>query len=347
MKKTLIAAATAILATTAYAQSSVEVYGLIDLSIDSSKTTQGTTVTKTSATAGEGAEIPSRLGFRGTEDIGGGIKASFVIETGLGTGLVGDRLTALSLSSNLGTVTVGTFWNAFDDVLTGDGKGGSVVPLVGIMANETLTSNGIAYKSPQFSGFTFGFGMSQNKASTDGVDTTNNRSQEVSLAYANGPLNAIAAFGSGKNLERPITLQDGTEEVSRDNKINAAAFKVSYDLGFAVPYVIYASETARTGPITNTDVLNSREKSNGYELGASFPMGALTPYVTVARAKSDAFLDGTFLDQNKTSGQQVGVNYDMSKRTKLYAVVGSNKIKDRGVTTDKFSQTSVGVMHTF
>jgi len=345
MKKTLIAAA--VLATSAaYAQSSVEVYGLIDLSVKSTKITDAVDnkVTKTSSTASQGEDSTSRLGFRGTEDLGGGLKASFVIETGLDN-TVGDRLTYLNLSSDLGQVTVGKFWNTFDDILTGDGKGLTVVDLVSY--TPTLSTNGIAYKSPEFAGFTFGLGLSQVQTKVDGVKTVNDRMTELSVAYEGGPLSVIAAVGSGKNASREVIIND-TPRTAQDPKLSTTAFKVSYDLDFAVPYLIYSRESAKTGVIGGVPVQSSQDKISGYEIGASFPMGAFTPYVTVARAKSKMYLNGVQADATaKHSGHQVGVNYDLSKRTKLYAVVGSKKSKDAGVTTDKTRQTSLGMMHTF
>jgi predicted porin len=85
MKKLLIAtAALAMVAGTAQAQSSVTVYGLLDVSTVSTDSNALATnvVTKTTNTGGDGQLSGSRLGFRGTEDLGGGLKANFVAEFG-------------------------------------------------------------------------------------------------------------------------------------------------------------------------------------------------------------------------------------------------------------------------
>lgn len=87
MKKTLVALA-ALAAVSAYAQSSVTLYGVIDIGYGSHKTTG---VNGTTGAAGQikssgimdGANAGSRIGFRGTEDLGGGLKANFVIEQGI------------------------------------------------------------------------------------------------------------------------------------------------------------------------------------------------------------------------------------------------------------------------
>lgn len=83
MKKTLIALA-ALAATGAFAQSNVTMYGSIDVGqiYKTHTAADGTTLSKTTG-IGEGMNAGNRLGFKGTEDMGGGLKANFVIETGM------------------------------------------------------------------------------------------------------------------------------------------------------------------------------------------------------------------------------------------------------------------------
>jgi predicted porin len=82
MKKTLVALA-AVAATSAFAQSSVTIYGLLDVGYGTTKTeTAGVTTRKTSGLV-ESTTAGNRLGFRGVEDLGGGTKAGFVVEQGL------------------------------------------------------------------------------------------------------------------------------------------------------------------------------------------------------------------------------------------------------------------------
>jgi len=342
MKKTLIAAA--VLATSAaYAQSSVEVYGLIDMSVTSTKTTEGTAVTKTRTTAKEGNDSATRIGFRGTEDLGGGLKAGFVIESG---STVGDRLANLSLSSDFGTLTLGKYDNAFDDVTTGLGMGSFVLP---ISQAETGVTNGIAYKSPEFNGFSFGLGLSQVKTTAAGTTTKNDRAREFSLNYENGPLTAMAVFGNAKSVfvEGRETYYGDVDLVNP--KLTSSAFQVSYDLGFAVPYVIYARDKQTTDAVTGDVTANSSSaKQTGFEIGSSFPMGSFTPFVTVSRAKAKTTVNGVELaDRIKESGNQVGVTYDLSKRTMLYAVASNAKYKLGGTTVAKDKETAFGIIHSF
>jgi predicted porin len=127
MKKSLIAlAALAAVSGAAQAQSSVTVYGIIDSGYSSSKAEvlrySSTTNTyakdkqDTSGITGNGNESTSRLGFRGTEDLGGGLKANFVFETALNSATstisaFNNRQAFVGLSGGFGTVNVGTLYS--------------------------------------------------------------------------------------------------------------------------------------------------------------------------------------------------------------------------------------------
>jgi len=160
MKKSLIAlAALATVATAAQAQSSVTLYGIID-----------TALVKSTATGGQGSETEvfsggsasSRLGFKGTEDLGGGLNAGFTLEADVSsvTGLAGgttyngttagttngtlfSRLSFISLGSNqAGTVSLGRV-NRLDYTLAGAYDafgGGNIVGLVrsGYLGNASV-----------------------------------------------------------------------------------------------------------------------------------------------------------------------------------------------------------------
>ncbi len=133
MKKSFVAlAALSALAASgvASAQSSVTLFGILDASIsgysNQSETPLGVTVTKSQTMLANSAYQSSRLGFRGTEDLGGGMAASFWLEAGLnnnngtgsatGGGLSFNRRSTVSLSNNFGEVRLGrdytpTYWN--------------------------------------------------------------------------------------------------------------------------------------------------------------------------------------------------------------------------------------------
>jgi predicted porin len=126
MKKSLIAlAALATVAGAAQAQSSVSIYGIIDsgyLSTESDRVSinangVGKKEAFESKGVGSNSSASSRLGFRGTEDLGGGLKAEFVFETNLAAtnstmSDMGNRLSFIGLTGGFGTLRVGTQYTA-------------------------------------------------------------------------------------------------------------------------------------------------------------------------------------------------------------------------------------------
>jgi predicted porin len=184
MKKSLIAVAVLAATTGAFAQSTVTLYGRLDLGMASNKNTTnidpitsvvGPTdlVSKSFELAGaQGTRTGGRLGVRGTEDLGGGLKASFVIETQVnpdnsknadGFGTFGaTRLGNLSLAGGFGTVTIGTYDNAFDDVrgysvsTAGVAGGDFLAKTTGVVgAIDGRSQNSLGYRSPAFGVFMY------------------------------------------------------------------------------------------------------------------------------------------------------------------------------------------------
>jgi len=244
MKKSLIAlAALSAIAGAAQAQSSVEVYGLLDMSYSAVKS-EGVADRKlnslggTSSANGTGTLNGSRLGFRGTEDLGGGNKASFVVEYGINLtraeqaagsttnttdSLKGDTLQNLrqgyvSLSNaSLGTVLAGTtytFIDATSGALAGAQAHGGTNGGVGAAAmfkygQYSRSGNAVAYVSPTFSGLTAKVAVhtSENAkgdsvasiGATDASTTANNKATTWALDYAQGNVKAGYAYEKIKN----------------------------------------------------------------------------------------------------------------------------------------------------
>jgi len=187
MKKSLLALA-AMTATGAFAQSSVTLYGNIDVAYGSHKTSNlnGTTIGKTAGVM-DGSYAGSRFGFRGEEDLGGGTKVGFTIEQGisstsadgfnkrvasaghqidgLGTYSTGNnRQTFAAIVSPFGTTRIGYQYTnsydlvAFNDLSRSEFQGGNfqnggVLGGLSTHANGTR-ANAITYISPSMSGFT-------------------------------------------------------------------------------------------------------------------------------------------------------------------------------------------------
>jgi predicted porin len=126
MKKSLIALAALAAVSGVQAQSSITIYGILDAGYSSKESTTtkfgGSTntnslvKTKTSGIAGNGAESTSRLGFRGTEDLGGGLKANFVFETALNPAeatltAMNNRQAFVGLEGGFGVIRAGTVYS--------------------------------------------------------------------------------------------------------------------------------------------------------------------------------------------------------------------------------------------
>jgi predicted porin len=352
MKKVLVAMAV-LAATSAFAQSSVTLYGRLDLGLSSVKTTGNTggvgvvadTTTKTFSLAGnENGRTTSRLGVRGTEDLGGGLVAGFNIETKVfadnsAAGTFGaTRLGNLFLNGGFGTVVIGTYLNALDDV-RGYSAATYSVPGGDFFANNVQllsgrSENSLGYRSPSFGGFVVRANV-VNEKTAPGVKTAG---YGLAAGYDNGPLSALFALGSAKAATSPVA---GATDV----KATDFGFAVSYNLGVAVPYFQYEQSKATfTTPVPNTE-----SKKRAFELGAKFPLGAFTPYITLSRGKVSNQVGQT----GKATGFQVGTTYDISKRTYVYAAVGADKktgtaaLAGNTNTLAKRSGYSLGLVHSF
>ncbi len=129
MKKSLIALAVLAASGAAMAQSSVTIYGLADVWVGSQKgDPKNSTVGDKSVTKmGSGGLNGSRIGFKGTEDLGGGLKAVFKLEQGIdltdGDAAGFDRQSYVGLAGGFGEVTFGNTWTAMDDVIGASNSG--------------------------------------------------------------------------------------------------------------------------------------------------------------------------------------------------------------------------------
>lgn len=334
MKKTLIALAALAAVGSSFAQSSVTLYGRMDLGMATNKVTtiedDGTpSDVKTTNFAGkEGSATTNRFGVKGTEDLGGGLKLNFGVETKM-VGGAGDttfgktRTYILQLAGSFGAVTMGTYsGNSIDNlrsysvsksgvaggdttnVVMGDGFAGFK------LGAPTRSEKSIGYRSPNFNGMTVGFGTTNEKLDEDG-HVTKTSGYMGDVTYSAGPLSMMLALASGKS-------RDDGEDV--DAKQNDVGFAVSYNFGMAVPYFLV--ENAK---VTDNMPGGGSIKASATEIGSKFPMGALTPYITLSRGKVTE--DGV-AGEYKISAYQIGTNYDLSKTTYIYAAVGSQKIKN-------------------
>lgn len=364
MKKSLIALAVLAASGAAMAQSSVTLYGVADAAVTYVNGLDNWTGLNS------GANKTSRLGFRGVEDLGGGLKANFVLEGAFnldagdgknsgatGTGFEFKRQSTVGLAGNFGEVRLGreltaaynatARYDVFGSVgiarsqAWDDGKNLDTKTFADPYhyTTDRRVSNAITYVSPNFSGFkaavNYGFGEMAGE-NRDG------RFFGGGLTYDNGPLSL------GLGAERLNKGKGAAMQVQASNDITAWSLGGSYDLGVAKLLAGYRQSTAK-------DVLGRGDlKNRGYMLAATAPVGP--GLVRAAYNRYEAKFDG---DKGVTDHFGLGYVYNLSKRTSVYGTYAYIKNKDDnalnltvnssgGVKSNGSQQAvQVGITHAF
>jgi len=382
MKKSLVALAALAVAGIASAQSSVTLFGVVDAAVSgySNKSEDRRTATLTNPTyvnrgnattsqtvLSNSGYNTSRLGFRGTEDLGGGLAASFWLEGALsnddGTpgGQNWQRRSTVSLSGNFGEFRLGrdytpTFWNdtVFDPFGT-NGVGASVINTAngynatagsaitqgGFTKNNTYAraSNSIGYfLPPNLGGFYGQFMYAMNeKVSYDPGNLTPDSATRAGrhiggrVGYANGPLDVALAYSES-------TVASDFYGGTTDN-LNTWNLGSSYDFGVVKLFGEYSNakvkrDTASNVVASTTNPFGFRQPSaDGWLLGATVPVGPglIRMSYSAVRYKNT----GTYINQvlgynpdPKADKFALGYVHNLSKRTALYATVAYLKNKD-------------------
>lgn len=343
MKKTLIVAAVAAsFATAANAQSSVTLYGLIDAGFSYVNNEVAPGSDKGSAAAfrlSSGNINGSRWGLRGVEDLGGGMKAIFTLESGFSMGngstlqggnQFGRQAYAGISTANMGTVTLGRQYDSVVDYLaplsaTGS-WGGTFFAHPGDFDNlngSVRTNNAVKYQSANYGGLTFG-GMYGFSNQAGGF--ADNRAYSAGLQYANGPFKIAAAYLQGQNAgANSFGAIDSAEVHIASQTQRTFGVGANYSFG---PAVIGAVWTQSRFQFAGGD---STARFNNYEVNAHY---ALTPAlgVGVAYTYTDAKgLPTGVIDNDRGRSHQVGLqtDYALSKRTDIYAE-GVVQLTNRG-----------------
>ena len=322
MKRSLlIAALSTVAAGSALAQSTVTVYGRLNESVERQKLNDDTeTVLQNNG---------SRIGFRGVEDLGGGLKAGFTLEhrlsadTGASTNGTafwgGAGESSVFLSSNFGQIKLGHFTSeayfATSDMtdLLNHGTGTSSDALYKYLNDD---NNKVSYRTPTFAGAT------AELAVLLGEGAAPKRAYDLAVNYNIGNL------GLGLGYERsPI---DDTQ----------AAFRVSYSMS---PFTV-------TGYVQRFNNDSIDESKTIARVSGQYDIGALELHAAVGLAgEIDGAGSGPLAeDEGKARQYTFGVNYNLSKRTKVFAFY--NRTKQDAVdanATNTFSAASLGVRHNF
>jgi len=365
MKKSLIALAVMAASGAAMAQSSVTIWGLVDLGVTRGS---GSIADKTAMTASNQAS--SQLGFRGTEDLGGGMAAHFWFESqfdfdsgnsrasstnnqATGTsaatagtqGLTFSRRSTVSVTGGFGEIRLGRdytpqFWN--------------------LTAYDPFGTNGIGTNLMLPSAVTVGSG-----GGTTGP--TVRASNSITYLYNHGKNDTYAAGNAGLHAAVQMYMGENASNVANNNDGNGYGIRVGYNAGPLSLAVATGKTTYLAGNATMTNIGASYNlgvatvmaqvsrdelgtvKGDGYLIGATAPMGAGLIKASYSTYKNKA----TGAEPSKFA---LGYIHNLSKRTSLYGHYanvsnkGGSSTAVGGATTAANASSNayeVGVRHSF
>jgi predicted porin len=319
MKKSLLAlAAMGAFTGAAQAQSSVTVTGALEAGYTnkSVRAINSTTTDTKQAAITAGHVITPNITFRGTEDLGGGLSASFFIqeEFETSTGSTETTNSALKLSQTfvslsskqLGTINVGNFYPATRD-LGGAYRFMGDIGRLNANMNSNLASNAVEYVSPSFQGFSVNIGNSSlGKTVLSGADT--NTAPVSQLTYGlSGTIGKAKVAVSFEDISL-VAASAGANQAK--NKL--MSFGASYDFGVVRLGAAYVDQkvtlpSEADGGKRNAYTINAAAPvSKALTVGASYANYEVTP-TTAGAAKPKAVI------------MTVGAQYAFSKRTSIYA----------------------------
>lgn len=344
-------------AAAAHAQSQVSIYGVVDAGMVAERGGRNTSPVKISS----GAASASRIGFRGTENLGNGLSAFFTLETGarIDTGVLDadntifNRQALVGLQGGFGALAFGRQYTpvhvllvAFDPFKTG--YAGTVKNLFPDIGTNIRTSNTLTWKSPDVRGIDAMLAYSAGEQS----DASSGRQFGGAVGYAKGPLALRLAYNS-KNADLAAT--GGTPKIRRGigrNTVLGAAYgfsRVKLHLIYGIDKGVGSAPLWNTGNpyggVKPTASLDGRDLL----LGLSGRIGPGTLMFSTMRKD-----DRTAFDQDATAWG-IGYNYPLSRRTSLYAAHAHIDNKNgAGYTVNNNSEagngntgTSIGILHTF
>jgi predicted porin len=426
MKKSLVALAT--LAATGAVMAQATMYGIMDIGYFNKQAQNGDGSTRWKQNGvGEGGQSSGRIGFRGTEDLGGGMTANFVTEHAIlqtsGAGLQGrigttgvqydglsstdsstmpvgaaggystatNRQTWVGLAGkDWGNVRIGFMYTAGYEVSTLGGYtntsegsiGGAIAHTWGLTLAGGSRGNGIRYESPRMNNFgvSLQMGSAGGRESTEfGASTTNgvdgqilNKQARTSIKidYINGPMmlayantrldNQLGATSAGTtggalNYYGAIGTTVNRAAVTAQTNSNVLnQFAASYDfkvvkIGLTVNRLARNVAAADTVTATTAAALTAVGDYNLDSNAVSFnmPMGALS--INGGMSTANASSAGT--THADWASRQLGVRYDLSKRTNIYGYIGTSTNNAPAIaastSTKEMTGTVVGVRHDF
>lgn len=349
-KKNLIAlAALATLAVSAQAQSSVTLYGNVDAGVAYTKTK--VTGAKSTSTTGVDSSIltDSFFGLKGQEDLGGGLKAIFKLESSInvdtGSTAAADNFFGknayIGLAGDFGTVKLGNQESLFKtEAGAFDAFGTSAQLAVSklFIGQDGSWQNTVGYVSPNLSGFT----ISAQHSAKEGVQKAAANSYQggataMAVNYTAGALGLSAVLGDVR------TTDSNTPATTSDSRDRSFLLGASYDFSVVKAFAQYGQNKAklRTG---------DESKDTFFQVGAVVPVSQTDSiHAAYGQNKND---DLTVANSDVKSKQfSLAYQHALSKRTSTYAALAYTDAKTQvPATPDSKTKTTlfaVGVRHAF
>lgn len=347
MKKTLLALAAIAASSASFAQSSVTLYGVVDASLESVKGDK--TVTRVTS----GNLATSRLGFKGTEDLGSGMKATFnleapvTVDTGAAGSTFWDRQALVGIGGGFGELRLGRTDSSIGDIAGNvlSAQAYDDLKLLGTRGGDSYrrVSNAVTYLLPTLVPglsaqlqYSTGTGGSATPAG-EVAGSSEGKAYGLSVKYAAGPLSAGLGYLNAKDESTGTAVKD---------KANATLVYAGYDFGAAKVTGYYDAET--TG-------LNSKRFTL---LGAKVAVPVAPNFTVIAGLSTARNTEGSAAGDDNVQITTIKAIYDLSKRTAVYGMF-TNVNNDTGTlygvsggptvsVADKTTHgIAVGIRHAF
>jgi general bacterial porin, GBP family len=340
----------------ATAQSNITIYGIADAGIVNERGGAAGNVTKVSS----GVASASRLGFKGSEELGAGVSALFVLEAGISidtgalasSGQAFNRQSFLGLASkDAGSLTVGRqytlTYNALGQVGDpfGSGLSGSAKNLFPVAGANLRANNSIIYTTPVKNGFSAGLLYSLGETAGDSEAGSQ---YNVSINYAKGPVNARLAHNHRNNDSATLTGTDSGRNTlfvaNVDFKVVKVFFAYSNDKG------LNSAPLNNATPLPYGKVFRPSLRGDDTLVGVTIPVGPAGTIMTSYIRKNDK------TTPNQDAAQYaVGYVHALSKRTSAYTSYGMiDNRNGAGYTVGNNAETgsgdrafNIGLRHTF
>ncbi|QNA89435.1 porin [Massilia sp. Dwa41.01b] len=330
--------------TAVQAQTKVTIYGIADAAFVGER--GGATGSTSRITSG--AASASRIGFRGSEQLGDGLSAFFTLETGTkidtgavdAAGTIFNRQAFVGVEGSLGKLALGRQYTPWHTTLAtvadpfGTGYAGTSKNLFPDFGSNVRTSNTVTYASPVINGASVELAYSAG----EGGDSASGRQFGGAVGWAGGPLVLRFAYNS-KNAENAIGLPNGGRGCN-------TLLAVAYDLKLARLHAGYGIDRGHnSAPLGNPNNpyggVAPMASTDGRELllGLSAPLQGGTLMFSVMHKD-----DRGALDQDASSWG-IAYLYALSKRTGLYAAYGHIRNRN-GAGYTVANNTEAGSGHT-